>query len=173
LQLDRIKRAVLSEADWNCARKRAEFARIGTNSMDNGSFGEWRYAYRVPPDCLTVRRFVGQVYFGRNAKFSRELDAEHKPILFTNHGPSAFVVYTVDMLDVNRWSPTLVDACATRLSVEFATAIARDVKLADAQIVKYMKKIELATGIDEAEGGIESMRDADLVNVRFRDTGWR
>jgi hypothetical protein len=77
------------------------------------------------------------------------------------------------MLDVNRWSPTLVDACATRLSVEFATAIARDVKLADAQIVKYMKKIELATGIDEAEGGIESMRDADLVNVRFRDTGWR
>lgn len=165
LQLDRIKRAVLSEADWNCARKRKQFVKIGTNSTDNGSLGEWDLAYRVTPDCLVVRRFVSSSWSCCHAKFSVEIDSQDKKILYTNHG-NGKVVYTCNMTDVNRWSATLYDACGTRLSVEFATAIVRDSKLALAQMDKYLKKIELASGVDESEGGIEVEMSNDLVSVR-------
>lgn len=165
MQLDRIKRAVLSEADWNCARKRKQLVKIGTGSTDNGSLGEWNYAYRLPPDCLVVRRFVSSSWDFCHAKFSVEIDSQDKRILYTNHGNDK-IVYTCNMTDVNRWSATLYDACGTRLSVEFATAIARDSKLAMTQMEKYLKKIELASGVDEAEGGIEVEMGRDLVSVR-------
>ena len=161
-QLDRIKRAVLRTRDWNCARKRATLDALDPNL----SLGEWTLAYRLPPDCLAVRRFVSEFDDIKRAKFSVESDPDDKRILFTRHGNNK-IVYTANLLDVNRWDPLLFDACATRLAIQFAITIPRDLKFMQALQGVYQAKIEETTGVDEAEGGIDVVYDRTLVNVRL------
>jgi len=165
LQLDRIKRAVLRAHDWNCARTRKALTLVGAVD-DNDSLGEWSYAYRLPADCLAVRRFVSDDSCVKYAKFSVEIDSEDKRILYTNYGNDK-IVYTRDLMDVNRWDSLLCDACSTRLAVEFATAIPRDIKMSLGIMEIYEKKILQAQGVDEAECGIESVYSGDLVSVRW------
>jgi hypothetical protein len=67
---------------------------------------------------------------------------------------------------VNRFDSLLFYACATRLSVEFAIAFARDLKFLTSLWEMYRGKIEEAVGADEAEGGIEKVYSRDMVTVR-------
>lgn len=160
-QLDRIKRAVLRTRDWNCARKRAIVDVLDASL----SLGEWTQAFRLPPDCLAMRRFVSDFKHVKYAKFSVESDPDDKRILFTTHGNNK-IVYTANLLDVNRWDSLLFDACATRLAIQFAITIPRDLKFMQALQSVYQAKIEETTGVDEAEGGIEVFYDSTLVDVR-------
>lgn len=165
LHLESIKRAALRAHDWNCARTRKVLTLVGAVD-DNGSLGEWKYAYRIPPDCLAVRRFVSNVTEIRYAKFSVEIDSEDKRILYTTNGNDK-IVYTKDLLDVNRWDALLADACVTRLAGEFAMAIPHDLKLAAGLWEAYEKKKLEAEGVDDAESGVESVYGDDLVSVRW------
>jgi hypothetical protein len=166
-QLDRIKRAVLRTHDWNCARRRKEL-----DVLDSGlSLGEWAAAYRVPVDCLAVRRFISDIPEVAHAAFSVEDDPDDKKILFTNSGTNK-IVYTANLLDVNRWDALLFDACATRLAMQFAITIPRDLKFMETLFKLYQEKIQEAAGVDETEGGIESVYGRDLVTIRWNDGGW-
>ena len=158
--LDRVKRAVLRAHDWNCARARDTFT-----AVDNGSLGEWTYAFRIPPDCLAVRRFASPDADVAYAKFSVENDSELKPVLYTNDGSSS-VVFTRNLTDVNRWDTLLFDAAATRLAIEFAAVFPRDMKFVDMMWKVYQAKIEEAAGINEAEGGQERVYSQSLTDVR-------
>lgn len=161
-QLPRIKQAVLRTRDWNCARRRAALNLL----TEDISLGEWAFNYRLPAGCLAARRFVGTEDSDKTAKFSVEQDQDGKPVLLTNVS-NARLVYTHNLLDVNRWDTLLADACATRLAIEFATSFARDLKFMETMWKKYQSKIEEATGVDESEGGIESAYNDDMVAVRF------
>lgn len=161
VQLIRIKRAVLRTRDWNCARKRAELVEV----PGDPSLGEWSQAYRLPVDCVAMRRFVSTYDDVKHAKFSVENDAEDKKILFTDCGTNK-IVYTADLTDVNRWDPLLFDACATRLAIQFAITFARDLDFLTTLWKVYANKIEEAAGVDDSEGGIEDVYAKDLVTVR-------
>jgi hypothetical protein len=161
IQLDRVKRAVLRMRDWNCARRRKVLDVLDANL----SLGEWNQAYRVPSDCLAVRRFISDIEGQRYAKFSVEDDPPDKKILFTTHGTDK-IVYTANLLDVNRWDALLFDACVTRLAIQFAITIPRDLKFMQALQSVYQSKIDEAVGVDEGEGGIENIYDSTLVDVR-------
>src|ERR1043166_7135399 len=143
LHLDPIKRATLRAADWNCARRRKALASVNAADGTNDSLGEWSKAYRLPPDCLAVRRFVSTERCIKYAKFSVEIDDEDKRVLYTNDGNSK-IVYTGDLLDCNRWDSLLIEACMTALAIEFALAISRDTKAAMEMMKLYQGKIEIA-----------------------------
>lgn len=161
-QLARVKKAVLRVRDWNCARKRREL-----DALDAGlSLGEWSLAYRLPPDCVAVRRFVSTCPETAHAPFSVERDPDDKPILFTNCGNNK-IVYTALIDDVNRWDPLLFDACASRLAVQFAITLNKDLKFLQSCWQAYQMKIEEAAGVDEAESGVERVIRSDFVGVRF------
>ncbi len=160
-QLPRIKQAVLRTNDWNCARRRIALDRRPTDL----SLGEFACTYSLPAHCLAVRRFVGPIDEDRNQKFRVEQDQDGKPILLTDVD-NAKIVYTFDLIDVNRWDALLFDACATRLAIQFAISFARDLKFLDSLWKVYQNKITEAVGADEAEGGIESAYEFDMVNVR-------
>jgi hypothetical protein len=162
LFLPRVKQATLRARDWNCARKRAVLDPVTNNSQ-----GEWLYAYQLPPDCLAFRRFVEPRWRGerRGGVFAVE-----QRILFTNNS-TAKVVYTFDLVDVNRWDSMLFDAAATRLASELAGPIARDFTIAQKTFQMYVAKIEEAQGVDEQESEFEEERTATLNEVR-RGGGW-
>lgn len=160
-QLPRCKQAVLRINDWNCARRR-----IALNLLtDDFSLGEWFFSYRLPTDCLAVRRFVGLNEEERSQKFSVEQDQDGKPLLLTNVD-QAKIVYTHNLTDVNRFDALLFDACATRLAIQFAISFPRDLKFLTSLWEVYKSKVEEAVGADEAEGGIESSYAYDMVTVR-------
>lgn len=160
-QLPRCKKAVLRTNDWNCARRRKALDLL----PDDHSLGEWSHSYRLPPDCLAVRRFVGINDEERSQKFSVEQDQDGKPLFLTNV-TDAKIVYTHDLEDVNRYDALLFDACATRLAIQFAISFPRDLKFMTSLWEIYRGKIEEAVGADEAEGGIESVYEYDMVTVR-------
>lgn len=158
--LPRVKRAVLRAHDWNCARRRAELA-----TVTNASLGEWSYAYRLPPDCLAVRRFVSDIPEVAFAKFSVELDSENKHVLYTNYGVNK-LVFTGELFDVNRWDALCFDAGATRLAIDFASVFPRDAKWVQLMWETYRGKIEEAQGVNETEGGLERVYSNSIANVR-------
>jgi hypothetical protein len=160
-QLPRIKQAVLRTHDWNCARRRAPLNLLS----EDVSLGEWVFNYRLPAGCLAARRFVGITDDEKYQKFSVEQDQDGKHVLLTNL-ENARLVYTHNLLDVNRWDALLFDACGTRLAIQFAISFARDLKFLTSLWEVYKSKIEEAAGVDEAEGGIESAYNFDMVTVR-------
>lgn len=164
-----VKRACLRAHDWNCARKRAALILLGAGNS-NDSLGEWTYAYRLPSDCLAVRRFLGTADSTKFAPFSVELDSEDKPTLYCNIS-NARIAYTTELLDVNRWDALLFDACATRLSSEFAGSSPRDMKMVDGLWRFYQAKIEEAAGVNEAEGGIGRTYSNSLAGARHGNGG--
>lgn len=161
IHLPLCKRAVLRANDWNCARRRARLNLL----PDDHSMGEWAQSYRLPSDCLAVRRFVGISDEQKSRPYSVELDADGNRLLLTNV-EGALIVYTTDLQDVNRYDSLLFYAVSTRLSVEFAIAFPRDLKFMSALWQAYRDKIEEAVGADEAEGGIEKLYSRDMVTVR-------
>lgn len=161
IHLPLCKRAVLRTNDWNCARRRKRPDLL----PDDHSMGEWAFSYRLPVDCLAMRRFVGVTDEEKSRPFSVELDEDGNKLLLTNV-EHAGIVYTTDLMDVNRYDSLLFYAVSTRLSVEFAIAFPRDLKFLSALWQAYRDKIEEAVGADEAEGGIEKLYSRDLVNVR-------
>lgn len=158
--LPRVKRAVLRAHDWNCARRRREL-----NATTNDSLGEWTYAFRLPDDCLAVRRFVSPYEATAYATYSVELDSQDKRILYTDCGV-AKVVYTAEFTDVNRWDALLFDAAVTRLAIEFAAVFPRDSKWVQMNWELYQKKIDEAAGVNETEGGLERVYSDSIASVR-------
>jgi hypothetical protein len=158
--LPRVKQAVLRAHDWNCARRRAALV-----AVTNESLGEWGSAYRLPADCLAVRKFVSDYDEVAYAPYSVEIDSGDLPVLYTNEA-TAKLVYTGYILDVNRWDVLLFDAAATRLAVEFAAVFPRDMKFVEMMWRSYQLKIDEAQGVNETEGGIARNYSNSIAGVR-------
>jgi len=157
--LTNVKEQALRARDWNCARRRATLA-----PTTNESLGEWAFAYFTPTDCLAVRRFIGDA-IGHKHRFSWELNAAHKHILYCNV-ENAAIVYTGNITDVNRWDRLLFNAAASMLAARLASSFARDVKLADKFLADAFREFDEAVGVDEAEGEREQESSTGFVDVR-------
>lgn len=151
---------VLRARDWNAARARATLAAVTNDSS------EWAYAFRLPADCLAMRRFDSEYDYIKHAKFSVEIDAEDKPVLYTDSGTSK-IVYTKNLTDVNRWDALLFHTGAVRLAYYLAGPVVRDHKLLQVKLQELQAAFDEGVGVDETEGGTEDVYSADLVNVRF------
>ena len=100
------------------------------------------------------------------AKYNVEIDADNKPILFTNDGTNK-VVYTRNVTDVNRWDSLLFGACAAKLAMYLCGPIVRDTKMQQAAMALAKDAFEEAIGVNEGEGGHDRVYDDTLVSVRF------
>jgi hypothetical protein len=157
------KQETLRARDWNCVRGRAALAELDATVL---AMGEWSQAYRLPVDCLCMRRFISTFEDVKHAKFSVEIDSDGKRILFTNDGTDK-IVYTRNITDVNRWDSLLFNACALRLAWYLTGPIVRDFKLQQSMLQSFAAQFEEACGVDEGEGGVDNPYDRTLVTVRF------
>jgi len=162
--LPRVKRAVLRSHDWNTARKRAAPALLGTQNS-NDSLGEWLFAYRLPPDYVAFRQFIGVGDEVRFAPFSVELDSENKHILYTDLSATAKIVYTAEV-DSSRYDPLLFDTMSTRLAIDLASTFSRDSKFVQGLWASYKEKLDEAMGMNYVEGGVQRAYDRSIISVR-------
>lgn len=154
------KEETLRARDWNSVRGRATL-----NAVDNET-SEWVYAFRLPVDCLCVRRFDSDIEYIKHAAFSVEIDAENKRILYTTNGTNK-IVYTRNITDVTLWNNLLFGTCAVRLAYYLAGPIVRDHKLLQVKLRELREAYDEAVGVDESEGQFEYVLSRDLVNVRI------
>ena len=171
LQLASVKEQALRARDWNCARRRKTLA-LTTNE----SLGEWAFAYRLPSDCLAVRRLIAFHWTGARHRFSVESDSQGKPILYCNV-ENAAIIYTSNITDVNRWDRLLFNAASAMLAAKLASSFSRDIKLAEKFLADAFREFDEAVGVDEAEGQREQEVSTGFIDVRSAGgggwDGWR
>jgi hypothetical protein len=166
LQLDSVKEQALRARDWNCARRRKALA-----AATNESLGEWINAYRIPSDCLAVRRLISFLAPGSRHRFSVESDSQGKPILYCSIA-NAGIVYTANITDVNRWDRLLFNAASAMLAAKLASSFSRDIKLAEKFMADAFREFDEAVGVDEGEGMRESEISTSFLDVRNSSNEW-
>ena len=133
--------------------------------VTNDSLGEWLYAYRVPVDCLAVRRFVGGDDILKGDSFAVELGADDERIFYTNF-VDAKIVYTAEFTNVGGWDSLLFDACSARLAIEFAATFPREIRWIEAMWKLWIQKTDEAVGVNSSEGGDERFYSNSLSEIR-------
>jgi hypothetical protein len=159
--LSLAKQETLRARDWNRARGRATLAALDASL----SLGEWSQAYRLPPDCLCMRRFIGTCDAERFAAYNVEIDEDDKQILFTNCGTNK-IVYTRNIVDVNRWDSLMFRAAVQLLASYLVGPLIRDFKMQQMKTLEFKDAFEEAIGTNEGEGGPDQVYDSTLVSVR-------
>jgi len=159
--LANVKEQALRARDWECARRRAALV----TTTINESLGEWAYSYRTPPDCLAVRRLVCFPYTNNRHVFSWEIDSGNKRVLYCNMAEAA-IVYTGNVLDVNRWDRLLFNATAALLASRLAGSFGKDIRLAEKFLSDAYREFDEAVGVDEGEGNREIEVSTTFIDVR-------
>jgi hypothetical protein len=159
--LPMAKASTLRERDWNCVRGRAALQLLTTDE----SLGEWTYSYRLPQDCLCIRRFISIDGRYAYAKYSVEIDAAGKRVIHTDIG-DAKIIYTRNVTNVTVWDQNLFDACTAQLAMRLTGPITRDFKMAQVFMQDFQMLFEKAIASDEGEGNIEIITNSPLVDVR-------
>jgi len=163
LYLPRIKEYVLSVRDWRCARRRAVPAIVGSGvALDNDSMGEWRFAYRLPADYLTMRRFVSERTWKRH-RWAVEVDSQGLRILYTNF-ENARIVYTALITNVQLWDHVVYQLAVAQLAVKIGTSFSRDFKIAQQMYQHALAEYDEAAG---AETSYEMESGSNFIDARL------
>jgi len=121
------RREMLDMPGWLFSKKRVQLAQVANPSSI------WAYAYALPSECMNAKRVLQQPILQSNPQFwpwttaltadqltffdergSADFDIEGSTLL-TNE-PDAVLLYTVDILDPARFSPTFVAALSYLLA---------------------------------------------------------
>lgn len=105
---DQARTELLEPGNWSFALKRAPLAQVANVSS------AWPYAYAMPSDCLRPLRVLTVAGDATTADFAREGD-----VLFSTE-PEAVLLYTRDVTDTTRFSPSFATALAYLLAAYIA-----------------------------------------------------
>lgn len=121
------RREMLDMGAWTWAKRRQQLAQVANPSVI------WTYAYALPNDCLNAKRVLQQPLLVSNPLFwpytealtydqlvwfseagSADFEIENGVLL--THEPEAVLLYTVDVLDTAKFSPTFTTALSYLLA---------------------------------------------------------
>ena len=163
LYLPQLKRYILSVRDWRCARRRATPAIVGSGvALDNDSLGEWRFAYRLPADYLTMRRFVSERVWKRH-RWSVEVDSLGLRILYTNF-EKANIVYTAYIDNVQQWDNVVYQLAVAKLATKLGISFSRDFRIAEEMYKHSLMEYDESAG---AETSYEMETGSNFVDARL------
>lgn len=135
-----IQRAILMEADWNCARITTKLVKLAGTKKQG-----YEYAYQMPadPECLHITQVSlddGESFIDLNAYYN--WNAGPKEALFDRDGDrilsnhdNLWIKYT-GLVDVSKFDPFLAAAFSAQLAAELAYAIP-----ASASLAQYLEKV--------------------------------
>lgn len=130
-----VQRALLMEADWNCARRTQKLVRLDLPAT-NG----YKYTFQLPkdPECLHVHQISidnGESYVDLNAYYN--WNAGHKDSFFDIdddkllcNSETVWIKYTA-LIDPSKFDPFLATAFSAMLAAELAYAVPASTTLAD------------------------------------------
>lgn len=173
-----LTEAILTEADWNCARVTTKLAkRAGLKPMG------WKNAFALPtdPQCLQIVQISldgGETfidlndYYNHNAGPKEALfDIDDKSLLSNSDAVS--IKYTA-LVDHSKFDATLADAFSARLAAELCYAITASAsnaeylaKVAEKKLRKAKSRNALNRNIVRPEGEVIGVRGGESSYIRF------
>lgn len=135
-----VQRALLMEADWNCARITKKLARL-VYTPNAG----YNYAFQLPtePECLHIQQISiddGETFVDLNAYYNRNagpkeaiFDIDEDKLLCNSE--SVWIKYT-GLIGPEKFDPMLASAFSAQLAAELAYAIP-----ASASFAQYLEQI--------------------------------
>lgn len=145
--------AVLRAHPWKFATRYATLTLVGGTAADPVNI-DWQYSYRLPTDCVKVRRIIREgfkrTYDPAPPPFDVTEDATGQ-LLYTDEVTDADAELTVVIEYTARVAcpaavadPIFRSACAWRLAHAFAAPLARDAKQADRCFGMYLGELRQA-----------------------------
>lgn len=173
-----ITESILTEADWNCARKTEKLAKLA-NQKHIG----WKNAFALPtePACLQIVQISldgGETfidindYYNHNAGPKESLfDVDEKRLL--SNSDSVVIKYTA-LIDHSKFDAALADAFSARLAAELCYSITASTsnaeylaRVAEKKLRKAKSRNALNRNIVRPEGEVLSVRGGESSYIRF------
>jgi hypothetical protein len=154
---DVTRDALLEEADWNFAMKRAKIA----EDSDKPAFG-WCRQFTIPPDCVRV---VPLTHNGAPEGRPVQFEVENGKILTNESGPLP-VRYVGRTEEYDRYPATFVTALSAKLATKMAhwlTGKSNYVQIASGLYQDAMNKAWLS---DAIQGTVPRAADDQWVDAR-------
>lgn len=159
-----VRRSVLREFDWPCARRYATATLVEADPLD-----EWAYSYRYPAAALAVRRIVSGMRVDprySEVEYMIGSDATGK-LIYTDHD-APILQYTNNLTDTTQFDADLDDAFALRLAKYIAPKICGNDKSSVIARVEaeYRDVLSQARANALNEQRLNTNQDAELINER-------
>jgi len=151
-----IRDAVLEDADWSFALKRAELPALANPELGYGN------AFQLPVDCLRIIQASPDDKFSHDNRMEWEL--EDRKIL-TDQG-ACFIRYVRQVKDVQRFSPAFIQALGYRIASDLAIPLTKSVALQKQMYGIYDNHMRVARGNDGKQGRSRRMISTWSSNSR-------
>lgn len=158
---DAVRQDLLRQYDWGFARRSVSLAEVQSDS------GEYRFAYRVPADCLTVRRLRDEnfIFLPRDNRF--KIVGDERGRLILTDVAAARLEYTADVQDEGLFDAEFSQAMSWKLAADVAMALTGRpdlVQLMQSGFERYMLE---AQWNDANEDNVEDPKLDRLAAARF------
>jgi hypothetical protein len=115
--------STLENHNWGFARKT-----VALVEDEDKTHISWDYVYAYPEDCLKIILVTSEASAPTRNEVSVPFETEtidDDRFILTNEA-DAYIVYTSNVMDENKFPPSFVDAVSYRLAAELAMALAGD-----------------------------------------------
>ena len=165
-----VKRKLLRNNDWNCARITAKLVKL----KDNPSTG-WKNAFLIPedPECLRVVQISvdgGQYYVDLDEYYNWHsgpkealFDVDENKILC--NAEEVWIKYTADV-DAAKFDAALASAFVAQLAAELAYALPASVSLADYLQRVARRELKEAKSLNARERNI-CRPEGEVIGIRY------
>lgn len=167
-----VQRAILMEADWNCARITQQLSRLASPPKRG-----YAYVFQLPtdPECLGVRQISidgGETFIDLNAYYN--WNAGPKEAIFDIDGDTllcnsevVWIKYT-GLIDPAKMDPFLASAFSAHLAAELAYAIPASASLAQYLEQIANRKLKKAKSRNALDRNI-IQPEGEVVGIRYTD----
>lgn len=158
--LDQVVDLCLRDHPWPFARRDVDLALV-----EEGPTPEWLFAYRMPSDCLRVRRIID----GKRPNlptYPMQIAGDDAGSLIYCDAEDAALSYTARVTDASRWPPDFADALAWRLAAEIAGPLAQSAAIADRAMRGYYGAVNKALSNGLSEELHDPQPEAEWVRER-------
>jgi hypothetical protein len=159
-----VRDAVLRDHPWPFAKRRATLALVEEDPVD-----EWGYSYRVPSDCVYLRRLVSGTRIDTNdSEIEMELLADDAGGLIYTDLDEAEAEYTARITETARFHPDFIMAVSFRLAGYIAPRVCGSAgeKLGVRAFQMYALELQKAEANAQNETPHAMPAEADMIRVR-------
>lgn len=155
---------VLRDIEWSFTTKFATLALVSSNPTE-----EWDYSYRVPSDCLKVRRLLSGVRNpGQNSRAPYAIVRDSAGTLIYTDERNAMLEYTLRNEDENQFPADFVMAFSYKLAFYIAPRLTRGdpFKIKNEMRAYYMDHMSKAASQNFNEQTQDRIVESEFIRAR-------
>lgn len=162
-----LRDSLLMDTNWTFNRKRVQLAQLPTAPVF-----EFSYAYQLPPDYLKLLIYLGDAFNPSDPTtlqlFGNDVDPSFQRFKIAgrtleSNDAIVYIQYSQQITDPNLWGPMFYQVLATMLASKLASAINKDMKLAQGLMNVAMSMLmPTAMAVDGQNDSVDPYSVPDL-----------